>query len=56
LRRFVADQLASLQHARHDVEKQRRQEEILAARDYAFCLYPEDMLRSYFQDLSRFKC
>lgn len=55
LRPLVVDQIAKLELERRDLEKRRRREELLAARDYAFCLYPEDMLRSFFQDIPGLK-
>lgn len=51
LRPFVAAQIASLESEMNSANEQRRRDEIASARDYSFCLYPEEMLRQMLPEL-----
>jgi len=55
LRPFIADRLETLKAQWHALEADVRRDEIAAARDYSFCLYPERMLREYLPDLSKWR-
>jgi hypothetical protein len=47
LRPSVARPIEDLKRQRDDIQKRWRHDEVIAARDYSFCLYPEELLRSY---------
>lgn len=47
LRPFVSTALERARSMRREVEERERQDAIEASRDYAFCLYPEEMLRRF---------
>ena len=48
LRAFLQQDEARLRRARDECLAQLRVNEVLGRRDYAFCLYPEEMLRQYY--------
>jgi hypothetical protein len=45
LRPFLSDRWQQASHDRETIEKALRNQAILASREYAFCLYPEEPLR-----------
>ena len=47
LRPFTAERLNETGQEIHEIERVRNREAIYAARDYSFCLYPEEMLRRF---------
>jgi hypothetical protein len=46
---FVQPQIEHVQSEIRELRRQMKWDEVAARRDYAFCLYPEEMLRSFFQ-------
>ena len=49
LRPYLGTRLKEAQRLAEEADQERQQQDVLDRRDYAFCLYPEALLRPFLQ-------